>query len=80
MEINEQTLKSPPGVRSARARARQDGSQQLSSAKADEDQLEVEIPDESPNEFSFGQFWVYCLLKGYGNDPDTIVKYQVIPE
>lgn len=23
----------------------------------------------------FGEFYVYCLLKGFGNDPDTIVKY-----
>ena len=28
----------------------------------------------------FGQFDIYCLLKGYGNDADTIVKYKVSVE
>lgn len=30
------------------------------------------------NTGGFGTFYVYCLLRGMGSDPDTIMKYQVI--
>ena len=29
---------------------------------------------------SFGTFYVFCLLRGMGTDPDTIMKYQVMKE
>jgi len=27
--------------------------------------------------FNFGTLYVYCLLRGYGADPDSIVKYKI---
>ena len=29
---------------------------------------------------SFGTFYVFCLLRGMGSDPDTIMKYQVMKD
>lgn len=37
-------------------------------------------PQEDTDQFNFGQFFVYCLEKGYGEDPDSIVKYEVMME
>lgn len=28
----------------------------------------------------FGKLYIFCLEKGYGEDPDTIVKYEVMRE
>ena len=34
----------------------------------------------SQKQFDFGQYFVYTLERGYGDDPDSIVKYEVILE
>ena len=42
---------------------------------------EVRIREEiSDRQFDFGQFFIYTLERGYGDDPDSIVKYEVILE
>ena len=28
-------------------------------------------------DYNFGSLYIYCLLRGFGSDPDTIVKYKV---
>ena len=41
--------------------------------ESDEDDLEYYDGEG----FNFGTLYVYCLLRGYGADPDSIVKYKI---
>lgn len=46
----------------------------------DDMSAEVRVRPKQPDSqkaFNFGQFFVYTLERGYGADPDSIVKYQV---
>lgn len=73
---------SPPMYDSPKKRS-QRSQHQMDSMEGPHDKAASPLDQSSYSdlqEFNFGQFYVYCLLKGYGEDPDTIVKYEVVTE
>ena len=54
---------------------------QMSEGRNLDNSPELRIRNQiSEKQFEFGQYFVYTLERGYGDDPDSIVKYEVILE
>ena len=55
--------------------------EQMSEGHGLDNSPELRLRNEiSQKQFDFGQYFVYTLERGYGDDPDSIVKYEVILE